>query len=83
MTVEVALDLSWLGCGPARVEPQAAFLLGTGSTSWSTRAARVGRAGGASAISPLRARSRIREAEALTDPAGLGALTVATWLVTP
>ena len=30
-------------------------------------------------LAALRARSRVREAEALTDPVGLGAFTVLEW----
>lgn len=45
-----------------------------GRTVWSERAA-VGD------LKALKARSRVREAEALTDPKGLGAFTALTWTV--
>ena len=51
----------------------------TASTSWSRRAAASGPSGPRPDLAALRARSRVREAEALTDPAGLGGFTVLEW----
>ena len=47
---------------------------GGGAAEWAAQAA-------APDLAALTARSRVREAEALTDPAGLGGFTVAEWLV--
>ncbi len=49
-------------------------LVEEGRRIWADRAA-------AGDLEALRARSRVREAESLLDPAGLGAFTVAEWLV--
>ncbi len=82
VTVEVALDQLERVRPADTVEDQATFLadhgLGElveeGRQVWAERAARGD-------LAAFRARSRIREAEALTDPAGLGAFTVAQWVV--
>jgi SAM-dependent MidA family methyltransferase len=49
-------------------------LVEEGRRTWAAHAA-------APDLAALTARSRVREAEALTDPAGLGGFTVAEWLV--
>jgi hypothetical protein len=51
-----------------------AELVDEGRRAWEAGAARAD-------LVALEGRSRIREAEALTDPSGLGAFTVAEWLV--
>jgi SAM-dependent MidA family methyltransferase len=82
ITCEVALDQLAAVRPPDAVRPQAQFLafhgldelVAEGQRTWSERAA-VGD------LAALAARSRIREAEALTDSDGLGAFTVAEWIV--
>jgi SAM-dependent MidA family methyltransferase len=82
ITCEVALDQLAAVRPPDAVRPQAQFLafhgldelVAEGRHTWAERAA-VGD------LAALAARSRIREAEALTDPDGLGAFTVAEWIV--
>ena len=49
-------------------------LVEEGRRTWAAQAA-------APDLAALTARSRVREAEALTDPAGLGGFTVAEWLI--
>ena len=80
ITVEVPLD-QILGAYPgAEVCDQATFLAALGIEElaaegravWHERAA-IGD------LAALEARSRVHEAEALSDPAGLGAFTVAAW----
>ena len=51
----------------------------TASTSWWPRAGASGTSGHIGDLAALRARSRVGEAEALTDPAGLGAFGVFEW----
>ena len=54
----------------------------TASRRWSSRAAPSGPSrAGVGDLAALRARSRVREAEALTDPSGLGAFAVLEWEV--
>lgn len=80
VTCEVALDQ--LGHEPEAVRSQAQWLayhgldelVEEGRRVWAERA-HLGD------LEALRARSRVREAEALTDPAGLGGFTVAEWVV--
>ncbi|QGG93825.1 SAM-dependent methyltransferase [Actinomarinicola tropica] len=83
ITVEVALDqLEHAAGAPAAVVPQATWLrehgldglVEAGRRTWEERA-------GIGDLAAIRARSRIREAEALVDPAGLGAFLVAEWRV--
>ena len=67
---------------PTQVQTQTEFLrvhgldelVEEGRRVWATKAA-------APDLAALAARSRIREAEALTDPSGLGAFTVAEWVI--
>ena len=82
ITCEVALDQLAAVRPPDAVRPQAQFLalhgldelVAEGRRMWAERAP--------SATSPpCGARSRLREAEALTDPDGLGGFTVAEWIV--
>ena len=82
LTVEVALDQLDAVARPASLESQADFLrrhgidelVAEGRRVWHERAA-IGD------LPAIRARSRIRESEALLDPGGLGAFAVQTWLV--
>jgi SAM-dependent MidA family methyltransferase len=68
---------------PQVVELQTVFLrrwqieelVAAGRRAWESSAARPD-------LASLTMRSRVREAEALLDPGGLGAFTVASWLVT-
>ena len=78
ITVEVAIDQL---PEPDRVVTQAdwldelniAELVEEGRESWLAQAS-------SGSLAAFEGRSRVREAEALTDPAGLGAFTVAEWL---
>ena len=80
ITCEVALDQLSAVCPPARVTDQAAWLrthgidelVAEGNAAWRAEAAQGG-------LAALAGRSRAIEAEALLDPAGLGAFTVAEW----
>ena len=79
ITADVALDQL---PAPGSVATQADFLrshglvdlVAEGRRVWAERAA-------APDLAALTARSRVREAEALTDPTGLGGFTVAEWVV--
>ena len=80
VTCEVALDQLAQVRAPDRVESQASFLrshgldhlVDEGRRIWSERA-HIGD------LAAVRARSRVGEAEALTDPGGLGGFTVVQW----
>jgi SAM-dependent MidA family methyltransferase len=80
VTCEVALDQLAQVRAPDRVESQASFLrshglgdlVDEGRRIWSERA-HIGD------LAAIRARSRVGEAEALTDPGGLGGFTVVQW----
>jgi len=82
ITCEVAIDQLAAVREPDRVSAQAAFLrvhgidllVEEGRRVWRERAA-VGD------LEAVRARSRVRESEALLDPSGLGAFRVLEWLV--
>jgi SAM-dependent MidA family methyltransferase len=82
ITAEVPLDQLPRIAAPTSETPQADFLrshgldelVAEGRRIWTERAA-IGD------LAALRARSRIGEAEALCDPAGLGAFTVMEWVV--
>jgi SAM-dependent MidA family methyltransferase len=79
ITADVALDQL---PRPSTVQSQAEFLaehgiddlVEEGRRAWAERAA-------APDLDAFRARSRVREAEALTDPGGLGGFTVAQWII--
>ena len=79
ITADLALDQL---PAPTPVQTQTEFLrvhgldelVEEGRRVWATEAA-------APDLAALAARSRIREAEALTDPSGLGAFTVAEWVI--
>ena len=81
ITTEVAIDQLAAAVGvPDAVRTQAQFLqrwgidelVAEGRAIWEAQAARPG-------LEAMRARSRVREAEALLDPAGLGGFTVMEW----
>ncbi|RMH77614.1 MAG: hypothetical protein D6683_08705 [Actinomyces sp.] len=80
ITTDVAVDQLQADHRAERITTQAAFLeryglaelVAEGRRIWAERAA-VGD------LAALRARSRVAEAEALTDPAGMGAFVVLEW----
>ena len=80
ITCEVALDQLAAVCEPDVVRTQAQFLafhgldelVAEGRAAWADRAP-------TGDLAALRARSRVREAEALTDPVGLGSFSVVEW----
>jgi len=80
ITADVAIDQLQLDHAATRVRRQAVWLVSLGLEDlveegrrvWSERAH-------APDIEALRARSRVREAEALTDPGGLGGFVVLEW----
>jgi SAM-dependent MidA family methyltransferase len=82
ITADVALDQLDRVARPTRIETQAAFLsrhgidelVAEGRALWEAQAS-VGD------LAALTARSRVREAEALMDPAGLGGFSVIEWRV--
>jgi SAM-dependent MidA family methyltransferase len=81
VTCEVAFDQLALVRAPAATSTQAGFLtahgiedlVGEARQTWEGRAA-IGD------LAAMAARSRLNEAAALTDPAGLGAFTVMEWI---
>ena len=80
ITCEVALDQLAVVCPPTRVSDQAAWLRAHGIDELVAVGNAVWRAGAAQGgLVALSGRSRAIEAEALLDPAGLGAFTVAEW----
>jgi SAM-dependent MidA family methyltransferase len=83
ITAEVALDhLAAVVRPPDAVRPQAQWLALHGLDALVDDGRRAWEAGAARGdLAAVAGRSRIREAEALTDPAGLGAFTVAEWIV--
>ena len=84
VTVDVAFDQLQLDQPATSATTQAEFLrrhgidelVEEGRRHWAERAA-IGD------LEAMKARSRVREAEALLDPAGMGAFCVLEWLVTP
>ena len=83
ITTQVCVDQLIAAVGPPdAVRSQAQFLglwgidelVDEGRRIWNEQAARPG-------LEAMRARSRIREAEALLDPHGLGGFTVMEWVV--
>ena len=81
-TTDVCVDQLIVACGqPDAVRSQTQFLqrwgiddlVEEGRRVWNAEAARPG-------LNALRMRSRISEAEALSDPAGLGGFTVLEWV---
>jgi SAM-dependent MidA family methyltransferase len=80
ITADVAIDQLALLRPPDRVQGQAAWLEAHGLHDLvAAAAARWRERAGAGDLAALAARSRLSEAEALRDPTGLGAFTVAEW----
>jgi NADH dehydrogenase [ubiquinone] 1 alpha subcomplex assembly factor 7 len=82
ITCEVAVDQLARVCPPYADRPQSEFLRAHGIDELveEGRRAWVGRAH-VGDLAALRARSRVREREALVDPAGLGAFRALEWVV--
>lgn len=83
ITVDVDLEQLQRVVAPAdRISTQADWLVGHGIESLVEEGRRIWEASaGIGDLAALKARSRIREAEALMDPVGLGGFLVAEWLV--
>ncbi len=80
ITTDVAVDQLQLGHPATRVLTQAALLVDLGIDELVAEGRRVwDEKAGAPDVEALRARSRVREAEALTDPDGLGAFLALEW----
>ena len=80
ITTDVAVDQLALVSPPTRIWTQAEWLDGHGMADLERDAAAAWRAGRSSVdLAALRARSRVNEAAALRDPAGLGSFTVLEW----
>jgi SAM-dependent MidA family methyltransferase len=81
ITVEVAVDQLATVAAPAIDRTQAAFLAAHGLDELVAEGAARWRAAGAQGgLDAIAGRSRVHEADALTDPAGLGAFRVLEWL---
>ena len=81
ITCEVALDQLSIVREPATVRDQRAFLAAHGIDALVSEGREAWQRGAATGgLEALRGRSRMREAEALTDVGGLGAFTVAEWV---
>jgi SAM-dependent MidA family methyltransferase len=82
VTCEVAVDQLARVARPELVRSQAEFLGAHGMGELTAAAAAEWEAGAARGdLESLRARSRVGEARALADPAGLGGFTVVEWAV--
>ncbi|HEX4979086.1 MAG TPA: SAM-dependent methyltransferase, partial [Acidimicrobiales bacterium] len=82
ITVQICLDQLSLVAAPSSVRSQRDFLRAHGIDDLVREAAREWRQGAAGgSLAAIRARSRVSEAEALTDPSGLGAHRVVEWIV--
>lgn len=83
ITADVAIDQLDAAVGtPSTVRSQAEWLRAFGIEELVDEGRRAWEAGAAVGdLAALKARSRVREAEALVDPAGLGAFLVAEWRV--
>jgi len=80
ITGDVAIDQLSALRAPDRVRDQAAWLSALGINELVAEAAARWREGAAAgSLAALAARSRVGEADALRDPTGLGAFTVAEW----
>ena len=81
ITADVAIDQLDAAIGtPATVRTQAEWLRAFGIDELVDEGRRTWEAGAATGdLAALKARSRVSEAEALVDPAGLGAFLVAEW----
>lgn len=81
ITVEVAVDQLATVAAPALDRSQAEFLAAHGLDALVAEGAARWRAEGvAGGLPAIAGRSRVHEAEALTDPAGLGAFRVLEWV---
>jgi len=81
ITCEVALDQLAAVLEPMRVSDQRSFLIEHGIDELVAEGRAVWERGAATGdLAAMRGRSRVREAEALTDLDGLGAFTVAEWV---
>jgi SAM-dependent MidA family methyltransferase len=82
VTVEVCIDQLERIRQPTRVETQADFLRAHGMAELVEEGKRIWRERAAVGdLDAIRGRSRISEAEALSDPTGLGAFRVVEWRV--
>jgi SAM-dependent MidA family methyltransferase len=82
ITCEVALDQLAVAAAPDRDRTQAAWLAAHGLAELVERAREVWRTTAhVGDLAALAARSRVGEADALTDPTGLGAFRVVEWEV--
>ena len=83
ITADVPLDqLAGVVRRPDRVVTQARFLAENGISDLVDKGRQVSaERAHLGDLTALRARSRLREGDALTDPAGLGGFTVAEWIV--
>jgi SAM-dependent MidA family methyltransferase len=82
VTCEVAFDQLARAVEPSAVRSQAAFLAAHGLDDLAAAAAAAWDAGASRGdLEAVRAKSRVSEARALADPAGLGGFTVAEWAV--
>jgi SAM-dependent MidA family methyltransferase len=80
VTVEVPWDQLEAVRAPDRVDSQAAWIEGLGLEDLVAEGRRAWAEGAATGgLAALAGRSRLREAEALTDPGGLGAFRVVQW----
>ncbi len=80
ITCEVAIDEIVRAAVPHEIVSQAAFLGNHGIEELVAQGRALWQVGAALGdLAALRGRSRVREAEALCDPAGLGAFTVMHW----
>lgn len=83
ITIDVPLD-QLLPLRPDNVRTQADFLQAHGIDDLVAEGRAAWQAGAAAGdLAALKARSRVREAEALLDPAGFGAFTVLEWDAAP
>ena len=84
VTCEVAVDQLADAHPPTADHSQADFLAGHGLDALVEEGRRVwAERAGVGDLAAVTARSRVREAEALTDPDGLGAFRVLEWVVGP
>jgi SAM-dependent MidA family methyltransferase len=82
VTVEVAVDQLAAVRPPDVVRDQASFLVDHGLDDLVAEGRRIwAERAGVADLAALVARSRVREAEALTDPHGLGGFTVMEWVL--
>jgi SAM-dependent MidA family methyltransferase len=82
VTAEVAVDQLARVAQPAAVRTQAEFLVAHGIDELGARAAEAWQEGAARGdLDALKAKSRVNEVRALTDPAGLGAFSAVEWAV--